>query len=88
MGVKLGTLYYMSMQSQNELDRKGISKDADNGAVEDDKMRIPKVTKGYLLQFGEETLEKMQTEQLDALTVEHLSLGSDFDRNLEQARIR
>ena len=51
-------------------------------------MRIPKVTKGYLLQFGEETLEKMQTEQLDALTVEHLSLGSDFDRNLEQARIR
>ena len=58
MGVKLSTLYWMSTSS-NELERKGISKDHPNGS-EPDKVAVPKVTQGELLQFGEQTLDKMQ----------------------------
>jgi len=47
MGVKLGTLYYLS-GSVNELDRKGIDKDAPNG-TEGERKEIPKVTQSEML---------------------------------------
>jgi len=47
MGVKLGTMYYLS-GSVNELDRKGINKDAPNGA-EGERKEIPKVTQSEML---------------------------------------
>ncbi len=47
MGLKMGTLYYMS-SSVNELDRKGIPKDADNGASGLEK-GIAKVTQSEIL---------------------------------------
>ena len=55
MGVKSSTLWYMS-KSSNELDRKGISRDADNGASTVDPKSIPKVTTKQLLSYGEEQL--------------------------------
>lgn len=47
MGVKLGTMYYLS-SSSNELDRKGINKDAPNGA-DGERKEIPKVTQTEML---------------------------------------
>ena len=45
MGVKLGTMWYLS-GSVNELDRKGIKKDTDSGN------KIPKVTASEILKYG------------------------------------
>ena len=52
MGVKLGTMWYLS-GTVNELDRKGITKDSD------DSKKIQKVTASEILKFGQDTLEKM-----------------------------
>ena len=88
MGVKLSTLYWMS-SSSNELERKGIPKDHPNGATNDSKqVVVPKVTQKELLDYGEKTLDTMQKEQIDALTVENLSLGNDYDRSIESARLK
>ena len=54
MGVKLGTMWYLS-GSVNELDRKGIKKDTDSG-----NKNIPKVTVSEILKYGQDNLEKMQ----------------------------
>ena len=43
----------------NELDRKGISRDAPNGA-NPERPEIPKLTVTQLLKHGEDTLESMQ----------------------------
>ena len=86
MGVKLGTMYFLS-SSSNELERKGIPRDSDNGASPD-RAKIPQVTRGELLKYGEQVLEQMQNEQLDTLAREHLSLGNEFDRTIESARIK
>ena len=57
MGAKMGMMYYLN-GSYNELDRKGIKKDAANGG-DGEKLIIPKVTSTEILKYGEETLEKM-----------------------------
>ena len=53
----MGMMYYLN-GSYNELDRKGIKKDAANGG-DGEKLIIPKVTSTEILKYGEETLEKM-----------------------------
>ena len=50
MGPKLSALYYLSGTS-NELDRKGISKDASNGRNSDGFL-IPKVSTLEILSYG------------------------------------
>ena len=56
MGAKWSAMYYMSSGvTQNELDIKGINKDALNGADAERKV-IKKVTYTQLLEYGEETL--------------------------------
>ena len=87
MGVKSSTLWYMS-KSSNELDRKGISRDADNGASTVDPKSIPKVTTKQLLSYGEEQLVQMQNEQIADLAEEHSRMGNEEDKALEKARIR
>ena len=41
-----------------------------------------------MLKYGEETLEKMQDDTLNDLTTEYLGIGNEYDRTVEQARIR
>jgi len=57
MGPKLSALYYLSGTS-NELERKGISKDALND-TNSSGLVIPKVTTREIFAYGEAILEKM-----------------------------
>ena len=57
MGPKLSALYYLSGTS-NELDRKGISKDAPNGRNSEGFL-IPKVSTKEILSYGEAIHDKM-----------------------------
>ena len=71
----------------NTLEKRGISKDADNAVSqiepEETKLQIFKITNQELLKYGQETLEKMQDEHLAELKAEHDALGTEVDRSLE-----
>ena len=86
MGGKIAA-GYLATGKVNELDLKGIPRNANDSSVDPNRKEIPKVTNADILNYGRETLDKMQKEHLDALTAEHLALGSQEDRTLEQARL-